>query len=357
MPFSWVGRSASVARTQGYDVREALALAGVHEPDGDLIKTDAELGPAEFMLMCLMLINAVDDELHAVTRSRMMRGTASLASMAMLSARDLQQAVLTIARIFAMTDSSCQVTLNRSESIAEIEIHANGDDGAMSAFMAEMMAVHLHQQLSFYLGFLLPLERFVTSAPDHPALGFEHPYLLCPVRNGQVTSLSFSVKHLGTPCKARLVDGALADSHAFWLARHPFSVGAQAPALVESTHPIKHAVYQKLLTNDFSFPECCIELSITASDLRHGLLSEGTRYRAVRRAALIERARPHLAAGARTEDLAAALGYSDSRSLRRALKLAAGLTIGDLRLDDAQPSAQPPGQISARVKEQSLRLA
>ena len=72
-------------------------------------------------------------------------------------------------------------------------------------------------------------------------------------------------------------------------------------------------------------------MGLSPTEARRGLWREGTSFRALRSAALVKRARPLINEGATAEELAFSLGYSDGRSIRRALKTATGLSLADMR--------------------------
>jgi len=82
---------------------------------------------------------------------------------------------------------------------------------------------------------------------------------------------------------------------------------------------------------NLSLDQCGVALKTSVVILRRRLAAEGTSYRQIRRRAIITKAKTYLARGDPADDVAVHLGYSDARSLRRALKLAGGGCIEDLR--------------------------
>lgn len=141
----------------------------------------------------------------------------------------------------------------------------------------------------------------------------------------------FPVQLLATRSRGVTIDHPLWEAGRFWLARHPATRTQISDG--DPERPATSALLSVLKQNDIPIANCLEELALSVQDLRRRLANEGTTFRQVRRAALIDRARPHLMAGSSADDLAAALGYSDARSFRRALKLATGLGIADLRRD------------------------
>lgn len=328
IPFSWIGHTTLLAEKQGLDLRKSLFDAGVHEK-GSLIENTSILGPAESMLSALFLINAVDDEMHGVAKKRMARGTASLASRIITSAKDLEDAIHAVSRLFNIAGSYCKLALEQTSSYTTLKISADISNQITKNIVEEMMAQFLNHQFSYLLDFPLPLMNFITPAADHPCMGAQHPYLLSPVRHGPVTGIIFPSVYLKSVPKHQHSHNPFWDSHLFWLAHHPatqYAIGQTGDVT-----SLSKTLLSNLKEFDASFADCCVEMNMSPEEVKRGLVSEGTNFRKIRRTALIERTYPHLQAGASVDDLADILGYSDSRSLRRALKQATGLTISELR--------------------------
>ena len=355
MRFDWVGQTARLAARQGYDVRVALAQAGVRGHNG-LIDDDHPLGPAEFVLMCVYLINAVEDEMHAATRKPMALGTAAMAVQAMASARTLEAAIETVSKFFTMTGGSCRVELSTTRSYATVSVVAADGLADVASSVEELMAFWLHVQFSFYLGLLLPLARMTTTAVEHPNAGRIHPYLLCPVRTAGVSTLVFPTSYLRRPSQGRILDAPLFDAHMFWLSRHPVS-NMMPIATIGSSAVTSSTLLGQLRQSDMTFADCCKSLSMSQCEVSSKLLVEGRTFRQLRRVALIDRALPHLRAGVTAEDLAAALGYSDARSLRRALMQASGLTINELRVERGDGQAVCAGRVLGQLREQLAAMS
>lgn len=347
LAYGWIGASAREAERLGVEVSTELARHRMT----DRIDADTLLDPAAFLLMCAIVINGVDDEMHGVSRHRMARGTAAMACQAMTSHRTLEDAVHFIARFFRMVGSFCALELEQSGAVATLKIRSESAEGILGNVVEEMMAHFLHLQFSFLVQSMLPLTAFVSRSPAHPAMGNVHPYLMCPVVEGRVTAMQFPRAALAQPCLARTEDLPLWDAQRFWLTHHPL-LRTASPAWVHSAGPAGR-VFQ-LLHDGVDSIECCsLAMSVGVGELRRQLSDEGLTFRQIRRDALIARARPHLEAGMSADDIADMLGYSDSRSFRRALKLAGGGTIQALRL---MPEGENP-VLDQRMLERLRELA
>jgi AraC-like DNA-binding protein len=350
LPFGWIGHTAKLTALAGSDVRLAMADAGVRTGDG-LVDDTAPIGPAEFLLMCRLIINAVEDEMHGAARSRMLLGTANMVVRAMASSRTLQEAIETAVRFFVIAGAYCRLELRVDDGVASLLIRSDSGDLHTQPIVEEMFMTFLHIQLSHLLGFMLPVTRFGTTSPRHPTLGAEHPYLLCPVVRANVTGFTLPAAYLGFPCRARM--GALPrlEAEFAWIARH----GEVRSGLLdhEDTDGVSGDVYRTLLDCDQPFDDCARALGTTSGELRRGLWLEGASFRRLRQAALVARARPHLLAGSGIDDLAEVLGYSDGRSFRRALKAATGLGITELRAAETPlPGGAPEPVLSALRREE-----
>ena len=350
LPFGWIGHTAKLTALAGSDVRLAMADAGVRSGDG-LVDDTAPIGPAEFLLMCRLIINAVEDEMHGAARSRMLLGTANMVVRAMASARTLQEAIETAVRFFVIAGAYCRLELRVDDGVASLLIRSDSGDLHTQPIVEEMFMTFLHIQLSHLLGFLLPVTRFGTTSPRHPTLGAEHPYLLCPVVRANVTGFTLPAAYLGFPCRARI--GALPrlEAEFAWIARHGEIRSGHLDR--EDTDGVAGEVYRTLLACDRPFDDCARALGTTAGELRRGLWLEGASFRRLRQAALVARARPHLLAGSGIDDLAELLGYSDGRSFRRALKAATGLGIAELRAAEPPlPGGAPEAVLTALRREE-----
>lgn len=355
MPFQWIGHTARMLQRDGFDVRGPLADAGVGGGDDGLLDDQATVDPAAYLLMCGLIINAADDEMHAAARSRMIRGSANIVVKAMAASRSLQDAIETAVRFFVIAGSYCRIELTVAGEEASILIRADSPDPKAQQVVEEMFATFLHIQMSHILGFLLPVTRFGALAADHPLAGRLHPYFLCPVTRANTTAMTFPAAYLAFPSRARVGANPLLEGELAWIARH--AEARSGEFLGEDADTLSGEVFRRLLGGDLSFEDCSSALLLTPAELRRGLWLEGASFRRMRRAALIARARPHLVSGRGVDDIADALGYSDGRSFRRALKAATGLGVRDLR-DMATPAhgGAPPAVLQRLRDEKRLQV-
>jgi|GEM_PF-4016156 len=351
LPFGWIGRTAMLAAAAGADVRGVMAEAGIGGRDG-LVDEASEIGPAEFLLMCRLIINAVEDEMHGAARSRMLLGTANMVVRAMASSRTLCEAIETAIRFFVIAGAYCRLELRIDEEVAALAIRSDSDDLETQPIVEEMFMSFLHIQLSHLLGFLLPVARVGTISLRHPGVGGPHPYMLGQVVRANVTGFSFPAEYLTFPCRSRPGSLPRLEAELAWIARH--GEARSGAADLEDAESRSGDVYRYLLVEDRSFDACAQALSLAPLELRRDLWLEGSSFRQLRRAALVARARPLLLGGQGVDNIAETLGYSDGRSFRRALRAATGLGIAELRDGEAPLPGGARASVLAALRREEI---
>ena len=354
MPFGWMGQTMSVGASRGLKVEEVLLSSGI-AAEHDRIVGETPLSPAEYILMCVLLINAVDDEMHGATRSRMRRGTSSLGIKLLGSGTHLGAAIVSLFRFFDLAGESCRAKLVQTERSAIVEIRADSDRSNVTTVVEEMMATYLHMLFSHYLGFYLPLEQFTTITETHPDLGRRHPYLGARVALGEVTQMVFPASYLALPPKTPRGEKEPLDAVLFWLSC--FEPGTGGEPWTSRADGISRQVFVALLDDDLPFDACCALFGVSARSLRTGLFAEGTTYRRLRKIALVERVQPYLTRQSNTDDIAYGLGYSDARSLRRAVKSATGLTLGDIKQQGFRAMPVSTDAVMRNLRREMAQLA
>ena len=349
MKFGWIGKTVMAAAETGVDVRPELIKVGIGSPAGT-IDDQTDVGPAEYLLMCVLIINAVDDEMHGASSNRATRGTANLVVKSIAAAPNLQAAIDTIMRFFAISGAYCRVHLEVLNGEARILVRSDVPDMGIGPVVEEMFVSFLHIQLSHYLGFLLPVSEFGTISPVHPYLGKQHPYLLGTVSCSNTTCLAFPAEYLALPSRISLGRNPLLDGELAWISKHAALRSGDIEA--QEADSLGGDFYRQLLRQDLAFDQCCRVLNLTQAEARRGLWQEGASFRELRRAALVKRSRAYLEKGVSVEELAEALGYSDGRSIRRALKIATGLNISELRSMEASEPSLASSEVIARLADE-----
>ena len=289
---------------------------------------------AEFHLICNLLITSIDDELHGACKARMLRGTGALGLQVMAAAPTLRVAIQSLIKLYRLAGTFCDLELIEGVD-AELQIRADLGRSPLAFVVEEVLANWIYVQLCYVLQAPVRLQNY-TSSIGHPRSGGRHPYFDCPVVPSAVSALRFPKYYLDMAPSVRLGSAPVLDAVMYWLEQ-----GAKRSSHCGSLYhdkPLSASTLGLLMNRDMSFIDCCSALTASASDVRHALQVEGSSFRELRRVALVNRVRPQLNASANLDDVAAVLGYSDARSLRRSLKAATGLTITRLRKLSSAPT-------------------
>jgi AraC-like DNA-binding protein len=326
LPYWWIGQTAIAASGRGVPINRMMLRSGFAEKTG-AISGDTRVDPAEFHLICNLLITTLDDELHGAGKARMMRGTGALGLQVMASAPTLRAGLNSLIKLYQLAGTFCDLELIEGRD-AELRIRSELPRDSMAFVIEEVLANWLYVQLCFLLQSPLKLSSYATTA-QHPNAGGRHAYFGCPVVASKHSSLRFPKYYLDMPPKVRLGDAPLLQSVMYWLEQ--VARQRQCCGSLYEDKPVSLSVLELLGDIDLTFAHCSDALSASERDVRHALSMEGSNFRELRRLALVNRVRPMLNASANLDDVAASLGYSDARSLRRGLKAATGLSISRLR--------------------------
>ena len=280
----------------------------------------------------------------------MSRGTANLVVKAIAAAPDLQSAIETFVRFFSISGAFCRVQLDIMNGEATVMVQSGILDADIAPVVEEMFTSFMHIQLSHYLGFMLPVSHVGTTSPAHPCIGRRHPYMLGYVSNSNMTSMTFPAAYLGFCSRIRVGSNPLLDGVLAWISRHAAARSGDVAGTEGDS--LSGEFYRQLLCRDSVFDECCRVLNLSPGEARRGLWREGTSFRDLRRAALLKRSRPYLKSEASVEELAEGLGYSDGRSIRRALKVATGKSITELREAVKTPISSDASRAVTRLIEE-----
>lgn len=336
MKFAWIGQGVKVLSREGIDVEALMSGYGIGSPNQGLTP-GVDVSGDQMILMCLLIIRAASDEGHGVGRRTLRIGTASLALRAMLSAPRLQIAITTLSRFYDLGGSGIQISLTETRDRAILYVSLDDPSQTEYLIVEEIYAMAVHIWLSYFLGRRLRLDHFV-SPHAHPHLGGVHPYLGCPVRPGPATAIVFDRSALAAERAPRCDEHPLEAAVLSWASEFVQNDAILRPPVIGGS--LSEAVYSRLLASDASAEDVCRDLGLSVSVLRKRLSTGGASFRGLRKAALLQRLGPMLSEGQGAEDAALSLGYSDARSLRRAVKTATGITLGELRGLTSSPSTR-----------------
>jgi len=221
-----------------------------------------------------------------------------------------------------------------------------GEHGVLFRFLVELQLgtlLSLHRDL---LGpALVPRQAAVCYAAPHQSQLYE-ALLGCPAAFGQARcELRFDAGLLDAPLAwanpvaadlARQTCDQLLAQMSCTDALQPDALDPSRPGAGSAPRALAERVAQRLLATPGVFPDIetvAGELTITSRTLRRQLQAEGTTFRALLADVRCRLARDYLrTTGMSTEDVAAALGYSDAANFRHAFKRWTGEPPGRHRL-------------------------
>jgi AraC-like DNA-binding protein len=326
LPFGWIGGTALAASVRGVPIDDMMLSAGVGGKTA-ILNPDTPINPAEFHLICNLLIKTVDDELHGAGKARMMRGTGTLGLQVMAAAPTLRAGLQSLIKLYGVAGNFCALELHERED-AELLIRSNLARNPMAFVVEEVLANWIYVQICYLLQSPMKLYSYSSSAL-HPKVGQLHPYFGCPVIASSVTAFRFPKYYLDMVPIVKLGEAPLLDSVMYWLEQSA-KKNSYCGSLYDGK-PVSLITLGILAESDMSFAACCDAVRSSERDLRYALSSEGSSFRELRRVALVNRMRSQLNDKASLDDVAADHGYSDARSLRRGLRAATGLSITSLR--------------------------
>ncbi len=295
--------------------------------------SDAPMPSTRFLTLCLEHMRATGDEACGAAPVRAPQGTFGLLLAAAAQGDTFAQALQRFADAVPMLRPDMIVGFSRTRRGLEISFGHRGERDPRRDLLVEIFALTAHCGLRWLTGRRLP-PVFLRVQPATPPMG---PTLLRPVvsptalRRGRGVTIGYA-----------LADGALplrAVKYQRWAAHELGEFNAlldEAARVVERSIPgpppgIVAQVQAVIGPDAWGEPVAARALGMSTATLRRRLSDEGTSFRTVasdmRRAA----ARSLLATEHSLDDIAARLGFSDSRSFRRACQGWFGMAPAEYR--------------------------
>jgi AraC-like DNA-binding protein len=316
MPFDWITRHTDGVVRQGLSFEELMKSSLIdlrHGDNRDMVR------PAQFLLLCMNTALGINDAAHGLARSRIDPAYTALGLRVALGCATLEAAINAVARLYRAASAAVLIELRTTQDQAFLSIRANSVRDADAAVLEDTYLSWLFMHCIYYLGGRMPVSGVPTRDPFHFNLGGRHLAIGSPVQFGAVTSMQFPKALLGRRSQNRAGPNPHWDCFRLWL------------EFVEQTNT-KPGMQEILTGGGQLHLKDIAELSgKSTSTIRRRLRGDGG-FRNTRSHVLAAAAVRKLRCSDDSVDaIAAELGYSDARSLRRFLKACTGATPQQIR--------------------------
>lgn len=306
-----------------------LSRAGIAAQTDD---ARATLPSITFLNLCLEHMRRVEDESYGVAPAPVPRGSFGLLMAAASQGDDLADALQRFSEAAKILRRDLVIKVLRSRNRLQLSIAAAGERTARKEFMVELFAVTVQCALRWLTGKRL---RPLNVRVSEPMPGFERsvlPVFCCPtLRGGVGVTFSYAPDCAQAPL--------LPVKYQHWAAAE---FGEFMRLLEEAAHDITtngagaHAVIVNqvadlIAAGVVSESAAASQLGMSTASLRRRLAEGGASFRALLADAQRVAASTLLVTDKTFEDIAAELGFSDTRSLRRACQRWFGMTPVEYR--------------------------
>jgi AraC-like DNA-binding protein len=319
MPFDWITRHMSGVVRQGLSFEKVMEASLIDLRYGD--NRDL-VSPAQFLLLCMNTALGIDDAAHGLARSRIDPGYTALGLRVALGCAALEDAIFAVGRLYRTASSAIQIELKTKQDLAILNIRADPVLDADAIVLEDTYLSWIFMHCIYFLGSAMPVLNVSTRDPFHFNLGGRHFAIGAPVRYGPVTGMEFPRALLGRRGLNRAGANPHWDCFRAWLDFVEHGDAAPKTSEYVTAHGQLH------------LEDVATRAGLSASSMRRRLLVDGG-FRHARREALVAAAiRKLRSSDDSLESIAAELGYSDARSLRRLLKAATGATPQQIRTSE-----------------------
>jgi AraC-like DNA-binding protein len=343
IPFEWIERQAAGAVRRGAALDRLLSESLIDVRHGD--NRDV-VSPVQHLLFCLNSVVSGGDAAHALARRTMSQLSPDVGVRVFLGCADLENAIQALSRLYLAVNSPVHIQLRTEQDLAILSIHIEADDSGEGILLEEIFLVWLFQQVLRFLGRMPAATAVTLRDPLHFNIGARHWGIGAPVSHGGLTAVYFPRRLLAEGPSSPAGENVLWETHKLWI---DHLRGA----------PPRGGLDRFVAGGEFvRFADIVRGAGVSPNTLRRRLQTSGGGFREARQRALVEAAIELLqATNASVDAIAAELGYSDDRSLRRFLKAATGMTPQQLRERGQMAAANANPQILQRIKSMGEAMA
>ncbi len=331
IPLAWAERQAAPAVAAGLSIEDLYSRALIAPKFGD--ERD-QISPLQLLVFYAALVLETDDGTHSMMRHRHAPSIGPLGFRILLGSPNLNDGILALAKFYDLASRSIRLQLSTEGDQAFLAIQAEDDLGG-GLFEEDIQLVYLYFGLTRFLGRNFPASWVGTRDIDHLSLGSTHHLIGRPVRLHRSAGLAFPRALLA----ARPPSSGLDDFT--W---RPIGDALSLMAKEHRSAPdgVNH--------HDLRLARAAADQGMAPSTYRRMMAQTGSGFRQLRERALLDVTLDHLRTRTCSVDaIAADLGYSEARSLRRFVKRATGRTPAELRRD--LPGGVPPAKLRTRLQE------
>lgn len=342
IPLSSMQPHIDGAVRQGLPLEALLAgscIDPVHGDDRD------QIGPAQALLLCLNTVISMEDATHGLARTGIRRTYPAIGLTMALGRSTLEGGLLTLAKLYAQESNAVQIQLRTEQDSAILAIQTETKQDRDAAYLEENFLMWLYMQVFRFLGYPPFVADLTVRDPIHFNLDRPHWLMHGTVRLGEVTAFRFPRRLLAAPPGAPAGDDIMWECHKLildHLERAP--VGPAPDAFVSDGTFVR-------------FADLVRQSGKSPNTVRRRLQAINQGFRETRQRAIVEAAYVRLGESDETvETIAAELGYSDTKSFRRFLKNATGLTPQQIRRQQAFNIAAADARARLTIKRLGQRL-
>jgi AraC-like DNA-binding protein len=340
MPFDWITRHVSGVVRQGLPFEQMMAASLIELRYGD--NRDV-VGPAQYLLLCLNTALGISDAAHGLTRARIDPSYTALGLRVALGCATLEDAILSVGRLYRTASSAVQIELKTTSDLAILNVRADSARDADAVLLEDIYLSWVFMHCIYFLGTAMPVVDVTTRDAFHFNLGHRHFAVGAPVRHGAVTGMRFARALLGKRGTGRAGANPHWECFRLWL------------DFIEPGDLSSNGWGDLRDGGRLRLRELAEQAGVSTSTLRRRLAIAGGFRRGCERTLSASAVRRLRDTDDSVEAIAAELGYSDARSLRRFLKAATGATPSQIRAESSSPR-DDDGAVRMRLQTLSAMM-
>lgn len=338
VPISWATRQAAGAVANGISIERLFERAMISPRFGD---NRDRISTLQLTLFQAVLVQETDDSTHMMLRHRNEPQTGPIGFRILFGSSNLEDGLKALAHFYEMASRSIRFQLTTEGAHAFFAVRIE-EDTPSSSLQEDIQLVYFYLGLSCFLQSPFPVSWVATRDPEHFNLGSTHYAMGCPVRYRDKAGIAFPRALLEQrPPQATI-------GEYFW---RPM----QSALIMMEPKASREILLNEINNHNLQVGSIAARLNIAPSTYRRRMTESGPGFRQYRERTLLDATMLLLKNESWCiEAIAAELGYSDARSLRRFVKRTTGRTPSELRKDLG--TEIPPAKLYDRLKETLISL-